>query len=48
MKVLLIDNRDSFTFNLADSCARLGAYVKVVRNSITAHAALDRARRANG
>ena len=45
MKVLLIDNRDSFTFNLADSCARLGAYVKVVRNSITAHAALDRARR---
>lgn len=45
MKVLLIDNRDSFTFNLADSCARLGAYVKVVRNSITAPAALDRARR---
>ena len=45
MKILLIDNRDSFTFNLADSCARLGAYVKVVRNSITAPAALDRARR---
>jgi anthranilate synthase/aminodeoxychorismate synthase-like glutamine amidotransferase len=45
MKILLIDNRDSFTFNLADSCARLGAYVKVVRNSITAAAALDRARR---
>ncbi|MEG3153589.1 aminodeoxychorismate/anthranilate synthase component II [Sphingomonas sp. RB1R13] len=45
MKILLIDNRDSFTFNLADSCARLGAYVKVVRNSISASAALDRARR---
>jgi len=45
VKILLIDNRDSFTFNLADSCARLGAYVKVVRNSITAPAALDRARR---
>jgi len=43
MKILLIDNRDSFTFNLADSCARLGAYVKVVRNNISAAAALDRA-----
>ncbi|MEO5640162.1 MAG: aminodeoxychorismate/anthranilate synthase component II [Sphingomicrobium sp.] len=45
MKILLIDNRDSFTFNLADSCARLGAYVKVVRNSISAEAALARAER---
>ncbi len=45
MKILLIDNRDSFTFNLADSCARLGAYVKVVRNSISADAALARAER---
>jgi len=45
MKILLIDNRDSFTFNLADSCARLGAYVKVVRNSISAEAALARAKR---
>ncbi|GAC1581292.1 MAG: aminodeoxychorismate/anthranilate synthase component II [Sphingomicrobium sp.] len=45
MKILLIDNRDSFTFNLADSCARLGAYVKVVRNNICAAAALDRAQR---
>jgi len=45
MKILLIDNRDSFTFNLADSCARLGAYVKVVRNNITAEAALERATR---
>ena len=45
MKILLIDNRDSFTFNLADACARLGAYVKVVRNNIAADAALARAER---
>lgn len=45
MNILLIDNRDSFTFNLADACARLGAYVKVVRNSISAAAALARAER---
>ena len=45
MNILLIDNRDSFTFNLADACARLGAFVKVVRNSITAEAALARAER---
>ena len=45
MNVLLIDNRDSFTFNLADACARLGAEVKVVRNNIFADAALARAER---
>ena len=45
MNILLIDNRDSFTFNLADACARLGAYVKVVRNTIAAEAALERAER---
>lgn len=45
MNILLIDNRDSFTFNLADACARLGAYVKVVRNSISAEAAIERAER---
>ena len=45
MNILLIDNRDSFTFNLADACARLGAEVKVVRNNITADAALARAER---
>ncbi|MCA1654747.1 MAG: aminodeoxychorismate/anthranilate synthase component II [Sphingomicrobium sp.] len=43
MNILLIDNRDSFTFNLADACARLGAAVKVVRNSIAADAAVARA-----
>jgi anthranilate synthase component 2 len=30
--ILLIDNYDSFTFNLADLCGRLGARVEVVRN----------------
>jgi anthranilate synthase/aminodeoxychorismate synthase-like glutamine amidotransferase len=44
MNILLIDNRDSFTFNLAESCRRLGAGVDVVRNDIGADAALKRAR----
>jgi len=43
MKVLLIDNRDSFTFNLAEACRVAGAMVEVVRNSVAAEAALDRA-----
>lgn len=36
MNVLLIDNRDSFTFNLAEACRVAGAEVEVVRNSISA------------
>lgn len=36
MNVLLIDNRDSFTFNLAEACRVAGAEVEVVRNSIAA------------
>jgi anthranilate synthase/aminodeoxychorismate synthase-like glutamine amidotransferase len=43
MKVLLIDNRDSFTFNLAEMCRVAGAMVEVVRNSVAAEVALDRA-----
>jgi len=43
MKVLLIDNRDSFTFNLAEACQVAGAIVEVVRNSVAAEVALDRA-----
>jgi len=43
MKVLLIDNRDSFTFNLAEACQVAGALVEVVRNSVAAEVALDRA-----
>ncbi|WP_037499859.1 anthranilate synthase component II [Sphingomonas jaspsi] len=43
MNVLLIDNRDSFTFNLADAFRTAGATVNVVRNDIAAAAALERA-----
>ena len=32
MRVLLVDNYDSFTYNVADLLARLGAEVDVVRN----------------
>jgi anthranilate synthase component 2 len=38
--VLLIDNLDSFTFNLVESLERIGAAVHVRRNSIAAQAAL--------
>ena len=43
MRILLIDNRDSFTFNLAEGCRTAGAEVEVVRNSISADDALARA-----
>ena len=43
MNVLIIDNRDSFTFNLAEACRAAGAKVSVVRNSIAADAAYERA-----
>lgn len=32
-RILLIDNRDSFTYNLVDYCRRLGAEVVVYRNT---------------
>jgi anthranilate synthase/aminodeoxychorismate synthase-like glutamine amidotransferase len=35
MNVLLVDNYDSFTWNVADLLARLGAQVDVVRNDAT-------------
>lgn len=38
--VLLLDNLDSFTFNLVEAFERLGASVRVVRNTIGAGAAL--------
>ena len=44
MKLLIVDNRDSFTFNLVDAFALAGAEVSVVRNGIGARDALDRAR----
>ena len=42
--VLLIDNLDSFSFNLVESFERLGATVEVVRNTIGAGKALGIAR----
>jgi anthranilate synthase/aminodeoxychorismate synthase-like glutamine amidotransferase len=38
--VLMIDNLDSFTFNLVEAIERLGAKVRVLRNSIPAADAL--------
>ena len=38
--VLMIDNLDSFTFNLVESIGRLGARVRVLRNTIPAADAL--------
>lgn len=43
--VLMIDNHDSFTFNIVDALERLGACVRTVRNEIPAAQALDEARR---
>lgn len=48
MKILLIDNRDSFTFNLVDACRVAGADVRVVRNAIGAAEAMDVVRAAGG
>ncbi len=45
--VLMIDNLDSFTFNLVEAIERLGAKVRVLRNSVSAETALDAAREAN-
>jgi anthranilate synthase/aminodeoxychorismate synthase-like glutamine amidotransferase len=42
-KVLMIDNLDSFTFNLVESLQRLGAEVRVLRNSVAADDALAQA-----
>lgn len=42
--ILLIDNLDSFTFNLVEAFERLGAAVRVIRNSVKADEALRRAR----
>jgi anthranilate synthase/aminodeoxychorismate synthase-like glutamine amidotransferase len=39
--ILLIDNFDSFTFNLVESFERLGCTVKTVRNTIPASSALE-------
>jgi anthranilate synthase component II len=45
--VLMIDNHDSFTFNIVEALERLGASVRTVRNEIAAPLALEQARNAN-
>lgn len=44
MNILLIDNEDSFTFNLVDALTAAGATLDVVRNRIEPEAALARAK----
>lgn len=43
--VLIIDNHDSFTFNIVEALERLGASVRTVRNEIAAAEAFDQAQR---
>ena len=45
--VLMIDNHDSFTFNIVEVLERLGASVRTVRNEIAAEDALALATRAD-
>ena len=43
--VLMIDNHDSFTFNIVEALERLGASVRTVRNEIAAPVAFHQAQR---
>jgi anthranilate synthase/aminodeoxychorismate synthase-like glutamine amidotransferase len=43
--VLMVDNHDSFTFNIVEALERLGARVRTVRNEIAAGDAFEQARR---
>jgi len=43
--VLMVDNHDSFTFNIVEALERLGASVRTVRNEIAAGDAFEQARR---
>ena len=45
--VLMIDNHDSFTFNIVEALERLGANVRTVRNEIAAEDALQQAQDAD-
>jgi anthranilate synthase/aminodeoxychorismate synthase-like glutamine amidotransferase len=45
--VLMVDNHDSFTFNIVEALERLGATVRTVRNEIAAEDALEQARQSN-
>ena len=42
--VLMVDNHDSFTFNIVEALERLGASVRTVRNEIAAEDAFEQAR----
>ena len=41
MRVVLLDNRDSFVYNLVDQFASLGADIEVWRNTVPAAAVLE-------
>lgn len=41
MRVVLLDNRDSFVYNLVDQFASLGASIEVYRNTVPASVVLD-------
>lgn len=45
--VLMVDNHDSFTFNIVEALERLGATVRTVRNEIAASDAIGQARETN-
>jgi anthranilate synthase/aminodeoxychorismate synthase-like glutamine amidotransferase len=45
--VLMVDNHDSFTFNIVEALERLGATVRTVRNEIAAADAMTKARETN-
>lgn len=45
--VLMVDNHDSFTFNIVEALERLGARVRTVRNEIAARDAFDTAVQSN-
>jgi anthranilate synthase/aminodeoxychorismate synthase-like glutamine amidotransferase len=45
--VLMVDNHDSFTFNIVEALERIGATVRTVRNEIAAADALEQARQSN-
>ncbi len=45
--IVLIDNIDSFTFNLVEAFERLGCAVRVLRNRVAAATALDLAEQSN-
>ena len=45
--LLIVDNHDSFTFNIVEALERLGANVRTVRNEIAAVEAFDQAQQTN-